>query len=91
MSNQDTITALKSATSVKYNDLLVIDDNGYIVSHLSQDMFLKNISGEAYIKQILSSGKESEIFIMNTDDRRYLYNICFIRPFKMEVRKLNAI
>lgn len=68
---RNTISALDSKSNYKSN-IFVINDRGVIVSHSSPEMFLKNVANEDYIKQILSSKKESDSFIKSIDGLKYV-------------------
>lgn len=55
---------IKSAGSKYLGDVFILDQNGMVMSHASQDMFHKDLSGEDYVKRVLQSG-ENGYFVTN--------------------------
>lgn len=47
---------IKSAGANYLGDVFILNQDGIVMSHVSQDMFLKDLSGQDYIKRVFHSG-----------------------------------
>jgi len=63
------ITELKSRST---HFLIVLDNDGTVLSHTNAGQFMTNISDASYAKRILSSDERSDNFITEVDGRRSL-------------------
>lgn len=66
------ILSMDSNTPDPNSDIFIMDKNGIIVSHSSPEMFLKDVTWERYVKRILSSNKDSDLFIDTVNNKKYV-------------------
>lgn len=67
-----TISSLDNKTGKNGNEIFVLDENGDIVSHSSPAMFNKNISEEAYIRNVQTATAPSGSFISKLNNKKYV-------------------
>ncbi|CAH1057397.1 AraC family transcriptional regulator [Paenibacillus pseudetheri] len=73
---RELIASLNIKTSVTGNDIVVIDSNGTVINHASENMFLRNIRDEEDVRTVLASEQASGSFKSNIDGQSY--NITYV-------------
>jgi len=73
---RELIASLNNKTDDAENEIIVIDSNGTVVNHASEEMFLHNIRDEAYIQAVIASDQARGSFETKIDGQSY--NIAFV-------------
>jgi hypothetical protein len=71
---RDTMLSLNDNSTYKGCELFVINEDGLVVNHSKSNEFMKDISGESYIKRILSSKAQSGSFIETINGEKYIFS-----------------
>ncbi len=69
---KNTISSMDPVVDKSNGDIFIIDKNGTVVSHPSDNMFLRDLSSERYIMKVLTSGTDSGFFIDKVNNERYV-------------------
>ncbi|SDW47170.1 AraC family transcriptional regulator [Paenibacillus sp. CF384] len=69
-----TISSLdqKKNSSGSSGDILILDENGTIVSHPTKSMFMNNVSGEPYASKVLTTADGSGTFFNVLNGKKYV-------------------
>ncbi|RKP54401.1 helix-turn-helix domain-containing protein [Cohnella endophytica] len=65
-----TIASLNKAKNG--NDIIVVDDGGDIVSNSSPDQFLRNVSNEPYLHDVLTAAAPSGTYVERLDGKKHV-------------------
>ena len=65
-----TISTMDNRSRFQENEILVINQDGIVVNHISENYFLNDFSDKAYIREILNSGQDMSNFITKIENEK---------------------
>ncbi|WP_152392028.1 AraC family transcriptional regulator [Paenibacillus guangzhouensis] len=86
---RELIASINNKTDTAANEIIVIDSNGTVVNHTSEDMFLRNIRDEAYVQTVIASDQASGSFETKIDGQSY--NIAYVSSTALNWKFISRI
>lgn len=83
------IASLNNKSDAVGNDIIVVDAHGTVVNHASEDMFLRNIKDEDYVRTVLASNQESGSFKTEIDGQSF--NITYVSSQELDWKFISRI